>query len=107
MNDFKSMAEESTEEEEVVITGTRNGDSTSEKRKGCDYKAFKGCNPPSLMVRRMPGHLHWVSAMKQLSPSSECREDQAVKLQLIHLLEEALHWWNTVKQSKTLLMWRA
>ncbi|KAD6454275.1 hypothetical protein E3N88_08981 [Mikania micrantha] len=102
LKDKSEGTKESTKEDKVVITGTKNGDSGSEKLKGCDYKAFKGCSPLSFDGKKdAVATCHWVSAMEAVIAISECREDQAVKFAAHSFTKEALHWWNTIKQSKT------
>ncbi|KAD4888454.1 hypothetical protein E3N88_20527 [Mikania micrantha] len=39
--------------------------------------------------------------MEAVISISECRIDQAVNFAAHSFVEEALHWWNTIKQSKT------
>ncbi|KAD4385935.1 hypothetical protein E3N88_26104 [Mikania micrantha] len=41
-----------------------------------------------------------ISAMEAVISINECRMDQAVKFAAHSFVEEALHWWNTIKQSK-------
>ena len=48
LKDKSEGTKESTKEAEVVIIETKGGDSMTGKLKGCDYKSFKGCNPPNL-----------------------------------------------------------
>ncbi|KAD4179852.1 hypothetical protein E3N88_28443 [Mikania micrantha] len=90
------------EEEEVLIINAKGKGSGTKGPKGCDYKAFKGCNPPPFDGKKdAVVTCHWVSAMEAVIAISECREDQAVKFAAHSFTEEALYWWNTVKQSKT------
>ncbi|KAD7117297.1 hypothetical protein E3N88_04565 [Mikania micrantha] len=90
------------DEEEVLIINAKGKGSGAKGPKGCDYKAFKGCNPPPFDGKKdAVATCHWVSAMEAVIAISECREDQAVKFAAHSFTKEALHWWNTVKQSKT------
>ncbi|KAD6796106.1 hypothetical protein E3N88_07002 [Mikania micrantha] len=90
------------EEEEVLIINAKGKGSGTKGPKGCDYKAFKGCNPPPFDGKKdAVATCHWVSSMEEVIAISECREDQAVKFAAHSFTEEALHWWNMVKQSKT------
>ncbi|KAD4982495.1 hypothetical protein E3N88_19166 [Mikania micrantha] len=90
------------DEEEVLIINTKGKGSSTKGPRGCDYKAFKGCNPPPFDGKKdAVATCHWVSAMEAVITISECREGQAVKFAAHSFTEEALHWWNTVKQSKT------
>ncbi|KAD6795232.1 hypothetical protein E3N88_06128 [Mikania micrantha] len=90
------------DEDEVLIINAKGKGSGTKEPKGCDYKAFKGCNPPPFDGKKdAVATCHWVSAMEAVIEISECRVDQAVKFAAHSFTEEALHWWNTVKQSKT------
>ncbi|KAD3336153.1 hypothetical protein E3N88_31672 [Mikania micrantha] len=90
------------DEDEILIINNKGKGSDTKKPKGCDYKAFKGCNPPPFDGKKdAVATCHWVSAMEAVIEISECRVDQAVKFAAHSFTEEALHWWNTVKQSKT------
>ncbi|KAL8268304.1 hypothetical protein R6Q59_002102 [Mikania micrantha] len=90
------------DEDEVLIINANGKGSGTKEPKGCDYKAFKGCNPPPFDGKKdAVATCHWVSAMEAVIDTSECREDQAVKFAAHSFTEEALHRWNTVKQSKT------
>ncbi|KAD4982270.1 hypothetical protein E3N88_18941 [Mikania micrantha] len=90
------------DEDEVLIINAKGKGSGTKGPKGCDYKAFKGCNPPPFDGKKdAVATCHWVSAMEAVIEISECRVDQAVKFAAHSFTEEALHWWNTVKQSKT------
>ncbi|KAD3068885.1 hypothetical protein E3N88_36765 [Mikania micrantha] len=101
LKDKSEGTKESTKEDEVVIIETKSGDSMTGKLKGCDYKSFKGCNPPTFDGKKdAVTTCHWVSAMEAVISISECRVDQAVKFAAHSFVEEALHWWNTIKQSK-------
>ncbi|KAD4179438.1 hypothetical protein E3N88_28029 [Mikania micrantha] len=97
-----SPSNKEEDEEEVLIINTKGKGLSTNGPKGCDYKAFKGCNPPPFDGKKdAVATCHWVSAMEAVIAISECREDQAVKFAAHSFTEEALHWWNTVKQSKT------
>ena len=101
LKDKSEGTKESTKEDEVVIIETKSGDSMTGKLKGCDYKSFKGCNPPTFDGKKdAVATCHWISAMEAVISISECRIDQAVKFAAHSFVEEALHWWNTIKQSK-------
>ncbi|KAD5507955.1 hypothetical protein E3N88_15658 [Mikania micrantha] len=103
LKDKSEGTKESTKgDDEIVIIENKSGDSTSGKVKGCDYKAFKGCNPPTFDGKKdAVVTCHWISAMEAVISISECRVDQAVKFAAHSFTEEALHWWNTIKQSKS------
>ena len=47
LKDKSEGTKESTKEDDVVIIETKSDDSMTGKLKGCDYKSFKGCNPPT------------------------------------------------------------
>ncbi|KAD4385817.1 hypothetical protein E3N88_25986 [Mikania micrantha] len=73
---------------------------TKESTKDDEEIAFKGCNPPSFDGRKdAVATCHWISAMEAVISISECRIDQAVKFAAHSFVEEALHWWNTIKQT--------
>ncbi|KAD4981997.1 hypothetical protein E3N88_18668 [Mikania micrantha] len=67
-----------------------------------DDVSFKGFNPPTFDGKKdVVATCHWISAMEAVISISECRIDQAVKFVAHSFVEEALHWWNTIKQSKS------
>ncbi|KAI3705678.1 hypothetical protein L1987_75919 [Smallanthus sonchifolius] len=69
--------------------------------RGCDYKAFRGCDPPELTrEKEAAGTLDWINGMESTISLSDCRPDQAVRFAAKSLKGEAAHWWETVKQAK-------
>ncbi|KAD5508139.1 hypothetical protein E3N88_15842 [Mikania micrantha] len=76
LKDNSEGTKESTKEYDVVIIETKSDDSMTGKLKGCDYKSFKGCNPSTFDGKKDAFAAH-------------------------SFVEEALHWWNTIKQSKS------
>ncbi|KAD4385553.1 hypothetical protein E3N88_25722 [Mikania micrantha] len=101
LKDKSEGIKENTKEDDVVIIGNKSGDSMSGKLKGCDYKSFRGCDPPVFDGKKdAVATCHWIYAMEAVISISECRVDQSVKFAAHSFVEEALHWWNTVKQSK-------
>ncbi|KAD6453182.1 hypothetical protein E3N88_07887 [Mikania micrantha] len=100
--DKVNSANKEQDEDEVLIINVKGKGSGTKGPKGCDYKAFKGCNPPPFDGKKdAVATCHWISAMEAVIDISECRVDQAVKFAAHAFTEKALHWWNTVKQSKT------
>ncbi|KAI3694625.1 hypothetical protein L1987_77593 [Smallanthus sonchifolius] len=69
--------------------------------RGCDYKAFRGCDPPELTGEKEAAYtLDWINGMESTISLSDCRPDQAVRFAAKSLKGEAAHWWETVKQAK-------
>ncbi|KAI3824946.1 hypothetical protein L1987_06419 [Smallanthus sonchifolius] len=69
--------------------------------RSCDYKAFRGCDPPVLTGEKEAADtLDWINGMESTIRLSECRPDQAVMFTAKSLKGEAEHWWETVKQAK-------
>ncbi|KAI3829976.1 hypothetical protein L1987_04108 [Smallanthus sonchifolius] len=69
--------------------------------RGCDYKAFRGCDPPELTREKEAAYtLDWINGMESTISLSDCRPDQAVRFAAKSLKGEAAHWWETVKQAK-------
>ncbi|KAI3670575.1 hypothetical protein L1987_87913 [Smallanthus sonchifolius] len=69
--------------------------------RGCDYKAFRGYDPPELTgEKEATDTLDWINGMESTICLSDCRPDQAVRFAVKSLKGEAAHWWETVKQAK-------
>ncbi|KAI3776781.1 hypothetical protein L1987_46571 [Smallanthus sonchifolius] len=67
----------------------------------CDYKAFRGCDPPVLTrCEEAADTLDWINGMESTIRLSECRPEQAVMFAAKSLKGETSHWWETVKQAK-------
>ncbi|KAI3808976.1 hypothetical protein L1987_24939 [Smallanthus sonchifolius] len=54
--------------------------------------------PNHSMERRMP--LQWITSMEAVIKMSECRSDKAVKFAAHSFEEDAIDWWESVKQTK-------
>ncbi|XP_076952773.1 uncharacterized protein LOC143626654 [Bidens hawaiensis] len=71
-------------------------------RGGCNYKSFKGCDPPKLTgLGDTIATLQWITAMDKIIRISECRTDQAVGHATQSFGEEAMYWWESVEQRKS------
>ncbi|KAD5317986.1 hypothetical protein E3N88_17932 [Mikania micrantha] len=78
LKDKSEGTKESTKDDEVVIIETKSGASMIGKLKRCNYKSFKGCNPPTFDGKKdAVATCHWISAMEAVISISECRVDQA------------------------------
>ncbi|KAD4178377.1 hypothetical protein E3N88_26968 [Mikania micrantha] len=80
----------------VPLTTVRQED----KKKGCDYKIFKSCNPPSFDGKKDAVTAHqWLREMESVIKISECNDSQKVKFAAHSFVSEALFWWDTIQQA--------
>ncbi|KAI3726208.1 hypothetical protein L1987_66005 [Smallanthus sonchifolius] len=100
----KAKESPNTTEEPVVLPamgGPNLVENVAPPARGCDYKAFRGCDPPVLTGEKEASDtLDWINGMESTIRLSECRPEQAVMFAAKSLKGEAAHWWETVKQAK-------
>ncbi|KAI3808226.1 hypothetical protein L1987_24174 [Smallanthus sonchifolius] len=100
----KAKESPNTTEEPVVLPamgGPNLVENVAPPARGCDYKAFRGCDPPVLTGEKEASNtLDWINGMESTIRLSECRPEQAVMFAAKSLKGEAAHWWETVKQAK-------
>ncbi|KAD3066853.1 hypothetical protein E3N88_34733 [Mikania micrantha] len=87
-----------------VETHTTTGTTTiipDPPRKGCTYKYFASCNPPTFTGKEgAAGLIRWIEEMETKLKISQCLEEHKVSYAACSLKDSALIWWNT--QAKTL-----
>ncbi|KAD7477173.1 hypothetical protein E3N88_00309 [Mikania micrantha] len=70
-------------------------------QRGCTYKYFASCNPPTFTGKEgASGLLKWIESMETKLKISQCLAEHKVSYAACSLTDSALTWWNT--QAKTL-----
>ncbi|KAD3640233.1 hypothetical protein E3N88_29456 [Mikania micrantha] len=70
-------------------------------QKGCTYKYFASCNPPTFTGKEgAAGLLKWIEEMETKLKISQCLAEHKVSYAACSLKDSVLTWWNT--QDKTL-----
>ncbi|KAD3641757.1 hypothetical protein E3N88_30981 [Mikania micrantha] len=70
-------------------------------QRGCTYKYFASCNPPTFTGKEgASGLLKWIEGMETKLKISQCLAEHKVSYAACSLTDSALTWWNT--QAKTL-----
>ncbi|XP_076904243.1 uncharacterized protein LOC143559601 [Bidens hawaiensis] len=71
-------------------------------RGGCNYKSFKGCDPPKPTgLGDAIATLQWITAVDKIICISECRPDQAVGYATQSFKDEAMYWWESIEQRRS------
>jgi hypothetical protein len=72
--------------------------SDDEPRRGCNYGAFKRCNPPSFDgTKEASAVQQWLREIEAVLCISECREEQKVKFASHLFVSEVLCWWDNIR----------
>ncbi|KAI3715134.1 hypothetical protein L6452_22103 [Arctium lappa] len=79
-------------EENRVVSAPRIG-------KSCSYKSYLGCGPPEFSGSEDPTCVKWIRAIKQAFGSSECGDDQRVRISTQLLRDTTLTWWNVIQST--------
>jgi hypothetical protein len=79
-----------TSEEDVIV----------KKTKGYNSGTFMRCKPPSFDgTQDVAVAQQWIREMEVVITISKCRDDQAIKFAAHSSVDEALCWWDNIRQS--------
>ena len=72
----------------------------AEVRRGCSFKTFSSCNPPTYEGSDDPVvTLNWLRRMEQVFGSCDCEPEYRVRYDVRMLRDSVLWWWDSVNAS--------
>ncbi|KAD4385304.1 hypothetical protein E3N88_25472 [Mikania micrantha] len=79
----------------------QNKEETIDKRKECNYKMFKSCDPANFTGNEgASGAIKWLQEMEAVLDISDCKDENKVRFASHSLKDEALFWWKMVLETK-------